>query len=114
MNRFDSISKDAMAKVEEIMNATRLNELVHKREEEEKQRKWVLGLLAAVGCIALVAGIAYAVYRFVSPDYLEDFEDDFDDDYDFDEADEDSCCCGHCGHEEEDVQIEKTEKPEED
>ena len=32
----------------------------------------------------LVAGIAYAVYRFFTPDYLEDFEDDFDDDFDDD------------------------------
>ena len=37
-----------------------------------------------------VAGIAYAVYRFFTPDYLEDFEDDFDDDFDdyFDEDDQ--------------------------
>ena len=31
-----------------------------------------------------MAGIAYAVYRFFTPDYLEDFEDDFDDDFDDD------------------------------
>ena len=30
------------------------------------------------------AGIAYAVYRYFTPDYLEDFEDDFDED-DFDD-----------------------------
>ena len=32
----------------------------------------------------------YAVFRFVTPDYLEDFEDDFDDDFDdyFDEDDQ--------------------------
>ena len=29
-----------------------------------------------------VAGIAFAVYRFFAPDYLEDFEEDFDDDFD--------------------------------
>lgn len=32
--------------------------------------------------IAAVAGIAYAVYRFFTPDYLEDFEEDFEDDFD--------------------------------
>ena len=32
--------------------------------------------------MAAVAGIAYAVYRFFAPDYLEDFEEDFDDDFD--------------------------------
>ena len=34
---------------------------------------WVL---AIIGAVAAVAGIAYAVYRFFTPDYLEDFEDD--------------------------------------
>jgi len=40
--------------------------------------------LAIIGAVAAVAGIAYAVYRFFTPDYLEDFEDDFDDDFDDD------------------------------
>ena len=38
--------------------------------------------------MAAVAGIAYAVYRYFTPDYLEDFEDeDYDDDFE-DEDDE--------------------------
>ena len=41
-----------------------------------------------VGIVAAVAGIAYAVYRFFAPDYLEDFEDDFDDEMDEDFFDE--------------------------
>ena len=44
----------------------------------------VLGLGYIIGLVAAVAGIAYAVYRFFTPDYLEDFEDDFDDDFDDD------------------------------
>ena len=44
--------------------------------------------LAVVGIVAAVAGIAYAVYRFFAPDYLEDFEDDFDDEMDEDFFDE--------------------------
>ena len=36
MNRFDNMSKDAMARVEEIMNSTKLNEFLHRKEEEEK------------------------------------------------------------------------------
>ena len=39
MNRFDNMSKDAMARVEEIMNSTKLNEFLHRKEEEEKKRK---------------------------------------------------------------------------
>ena len=40
--------------------------------------------------ITALAGIAYAVYRFFAPDYLEDFEEDFDDDFDdyFEDEDE--------------------------
>ena len=34
--------------------------------------------------IAVVAAAVYAIYRFMTPDYLEDFDDDFDDDFDED------------------------------
>ena len=66
------------------MNTSRINELMHKREEDEKKRNCILWVLAIIGAVAAVAGIAYAVYRFFTPDYLEDFEDDFDDDFDDD------------------------------
>ena len=52
------------------------------RKEEEKQKKVILWVLAIIGLVAAVAAIAYGVYKFVTPDYLEDFEDDFDDDFD--------------------------------
>ena len=83
MNRFDSMSRDALGKVEEIMNATKLNEFLH-RKEEEKKKTWILWILAIIGVVAAVAAIAYGVYRFFTPDYLEDFEDDFEDDFDDD------------------------------
>ena len=52
------------------------------KREEEKNKNTVLWILAIVGAVSVVAGIAYAVYRFFIPDYLEDFEEDFDDDFD--------------------------------
>ena len=55
-------------RIEDIIAETRLNEILHKNEAEKQKNT--------------VAAIAYAVYRFVSPDYLDDFEDDFDDDFD--------------------------------
>lgn len=81
-----------MTKIEEILAATKLNELVQRREEDEKMKKTILWGLAIVGAVAAVAGIAYAVYRFFSADALEDFEDDdfvndFDADF-FNEEDE--------------------------
>lgn len=87
MGRFDAISKEAASRVEDIMNTintSKLTELIKKREEEEKKKNAVVWALAIIGAVAAIAGIAYAVYRFLTPDYLEDFEDDFDDDFDDD------------------------------
>lgn len=88
MNKFDLMGKDAFNRVEEIMNATKLNEFLHRKEEEEKKKTCVLWILAIIGVVAAVAAIAYGVYRFFTPDYLEDFEDDFEDDFDDDFFDE--------------------------
>ena len=82
--RFDTMGREAMSRVEEIVNSTRLNDLLHRKEEEDKHKNCILWVLAIIGAVAAVAGIAYAVYRFFTPDYLEDFEDDFDDDFDDD------------------------------
>ena len=66
------------------MNMNKLEELVAalKKKEDEKQKNTVLWVLAVIGAVAAVAGIAFAVSRFFTPDYLEDFEEDFDDDFD--------------------------------
>ena len=53
-----------------------------KKKEEEQDKNTVLWVLAIIGAVAAVAGIAFAVYRFFAPDYLEDFEEDLDDDFD--------------------------------
>ena len=68
------------------LNNLNLNEKIEdllaalKKKEDEKEKNTVLWVLAIIGAVAAVAGIAFAVYRFFAPDYLEDFEDDFDDD----------------------------------
>ena len=72
-----------MNKVEEMLSATKLNEILKKRDED-KIKKTILWILAIVGVVVAVAGIAYAVYRFLTPDYLEDFDDEFEDDFDDD------------------------------
>ena len=70
-------------KIEELLSAL-------KKKDEEKQKNTVIWALAIIGPVAAVAGIAFAVYRFFTPDYLEDFEEDFDDDFDdYFEDDED-------------------------
>ena len=84
MNKFDLMNKDVMNRMEEIVNSTKLNEFLHRKEEEDKKKNCILWVLAIIGAVAAVAGIAYAVYRFFTPDYLDDFEDDLDDDFDDD------------------------------
>ena len=78
-----------MDKIEDMITETKLYEMLRKRDQD-KVKKTVLCILAIVGAVVAVAGIAYAVYRFLTPDYLEDFEEDFDDDFedDFFEDDE--------------------------
>ena len=68
-----------MNKLEDMIAASKLNELLH-----EKAKNTLLWVLAIVGAVAAIAGIAYAVYKFFTPDYLEDFEEDFEDDFDDD------------------------------
>ena len=74
-----------MNKLENLIEAAKLNEFLGKKEEPKKKKcSPVVCVLAVVGAIAAVAAIAYAVYRYFTPDYLDDFEDDFDDDFDDD------------------------------
>ena len=64
--------RENMSKVEDFIAATKLSELVNKKEED-KHGKTVLWVLAIVGTVAAIAA-----------DYLEDFEEDFEDDFDDD------------------------------
>ncbi|MCR4589254.1 MAG: DUF4366 domain-containing protein [Lachnospiraceae bacterium] len=69
-----------------------VNELINKEEGtnmRETKRDPILWALAIIGVIAAVAAIAYAVYRYFTPDYLEDYDDDYDDRFDDDFFDDD-------------------------
>lgn len=84
--RWSMLKNDTSDRIEELVSRLRLSELYAKREEEDRIKRVILIVLAAIGIIAAVAGIAFAVYKFVSKDYLEDYEDDFDDDFLLDEV----------------------------
>ena len=73
-------------KLEDMIAESKLKEILHKNEAE-KQKNAVVWVLAIIGAIAGIAAIAYAVFRFVTPDYLEDFDDDFDDDFEDEDLD---------------------------
>lgn len=68
-------------KFDELMHASKIGELLHQKEREDKKSHTILCVLAIIGTIAAIAGIVYAVYRYLTPDYLEDFEDDFEDEF---------------------------------
>lgn len=72
-------------------SAAKENTAVEVAEDKyaDKKRSVIFGL-AIVGAVATVAAIAYAVYRFATPKYLDDFDDDFDDDYDDDLTEEEN------------------------
>jgi hypothetical protein len=84
------MSKD---KIEEIIAASKLSDILHKKDVEVKKSKKVniaVVVLAILGAVVAIAAIAYAIYRYFTPDYLDDFDDDFvDDDFDDDFDDDD-------------------------
>mgnify|MGYP001024223887 CR=1 FL=1 len=69
-------------------NERKVNELMCKKEEKKKCNV-LLWVLAIVGAMVAIGGIAYMVYCYFKPDYLEDFEDKFEDDFEDDFEDED-------------------------
>ena len=89
---------DVRTKLEDVLELTRINELLEKKEAENAKRpsNVILWMLAVVGAVACVAAIAYAVYRYMTPaleddyDYDYDFDDDYDDfdDFDLDDGDD--------------------------
>ena len=73
-------------KVEELLNKAKIDELLHRKEMEEKNKNTIVLALAVIGAIAAVIAIAVAVYKYMTPDYLDDFDsddmyDNFDDDF---------------------------------
>ena len=79
-----------MEKLSDLLEMAKVSDIITKKEKEDNKIVWVL---AIIGAIAAVAGIAFAVYKYLAPDYMDDFDedfyDDFDDDFDDDDFDED-------------------------
>ena len=80
-------------KIDDLVNNAKINQLLNKNKADEERKTCIVWILAIIGDVNCVAAIAYAVYRRVTPRYLDDFDgdfdyDEFDDDFD-DDDDED-------------------------
>ena len=64
---------------EELLSMIKVSEILQKKDDDTEKK--VLWILAIVGAIAAVVAIAYGVYKYLTPDYLEDFDEDFDEDF---------------------------------
>ena len=71
-------------KLDELLTTARINELIRKKEMEDNKKNTVVWVLAIIGAVAAVAGIAFAVVKYFTPSYLDNDFDDFDDDFDDD------------------------------
>ena len=76
-----------MKNIDELLGVAKLSELMSNDKKDESKK--VLWVLALIGAVAAVAGIAAVVYKYLSPDYLEDIDDDYDD-FDDDFEDEEN------------------------
>ena len=63
-----------------MISAAKIGKILKKRDDD-KMKKTVLGILAILGAMAAIAGVAYAIYRFITPNYLKNFEEDFEDNF---------------------------------
>ena len=56
-----------MSKVEDIIAATKLNELINKKEESSQSRTvlWVLAIVGAVAAVAAIAQYTVSLHRII-------------------------------------------------
>ena len=77
-----------MNKMDELIGAAKLTELLAKKEESDRRSR-LLWILALVGAIAAIVVAANLIYKFFAPDYMDDFEDEFEDEFEDDFFDDD-------------------------
>ena len=70
-----------MEKLSDLLEMAKVSDIITKKEKEDNKIVWAL---AIIGAIAAVAGIAFAVYKYLALDYMDDFDEDFDEDFDDD------------------------------
>ena len=63
-------------------------EVVNEESPVKSAKNAIVTIAIITGIVVLIAAIAVAVYKYLTPDYLDDF-DEFDDDFDDDFFDDD-------------------------
>ena len=73
LGRMKGSARIMNSKVEDFLNAVKLGEIMHtKQEEEKKVNKWLI-IIAIVGVVLTVGIVAYTVYKVLTPD---DFDEE--------------------------------------
>ena len=90
MNRAKLEEMLSAARLDDLKSITKVGNMLHKKEEDENKKKSVCMALCIIAGVAIFAAVAFAIYKYLSRDTMDDFDDfdDFDDDFD-DEFEED-------------------------
>ena len=77
--------------MDDIVTAVQAADILRRRKKEAAEKSntlWII--LGIIGAIVVIALIAYAVYRYMTPSYIDDFDDEFDDDFEDEDFDDES------------------------
>jgi hypothetical protein len=82
---------EVKSKIEDLIELSRINELLEKKNSACAKKSFtvILWVLAVIGAIAAVACISYLVYRYMTPEFEDDYYDDDFDDFEDDFEDDD-------------------------
>ena len=89
------ISKEALASIIDVDSLSSLlddriavvNKLRSVTKKEDSMKKVIKTTLTVIAVVACVCAVAYALYKYLVPDYDDEFDDEFDDAFDDDEDD---------------------------
>ena len=57
-----------MEKLSDLLEMAKVSDIIATKKEKEDNK--IVWALAIIGAIAAVAGIAFAVYKYLTPDYM--------------------------------------------
>ena len=70
-----------MKNIDDIQSLAKFTNIIRKDEQKSAVKK----VIVAAGVLAVIAAVAFCIYKFFAPDYMDDFDDEFEDDFGCDE-----------------------------